>query len=141
MAQIVRKVDYFYVQTPQVAGEAARILAALRDAGVSLLAYSGFPNGRRAQQDFVPENPTQFTAAMKKLKLKVSPKKTGFLLKGNDKVGALTEILSKLAEAKINVTALDAVSAGQGRFGAIFWVKPRDVAKTAKALGMMGSAS
>ena len=137
MAHTLRKVDYFYVQTPQAAGEAARILVALHDAGVSLLAYSGFPNGRKAQQDFVPADPAQFTAAMKKLKLKLSRKKTGFLLEGDDKVGALTDILSKLAEAKINLTALDAVAAGERRFGAIFWVKPRDVAKTSKVLGVM----
>ena len=136
MAQTLRKVDYFYVQTPQAAGEAARILAALRDAGVPLLAYSGFPNGRKAQQDFVPADPVQFTATMKKLKLKLSRKKTGFLLEGDDKVGALTDILSRLAAAKINVTALDAVAAGEGRFGAIFWVKSRDIAKTAKVLGV-----
>ncbi|MGH8645061.1 MAG: hypothetical protein ACREX4_11615 [Gammaproteobacteria bacterium] len=59
----------------------------------------------------------------------------GKLLQGDDKVGALTDILSKLAEAKITVTALDAVTAGEGRFGAIFWVQPKDVAKTAKLLG------
>jgi prephenate dehydratase len=69
------------------------------------------------------------------MKLKLSLKKTGFLVQGDDKVGALTDILSKLAEARINVTALDAVTAGEGRFGAIFWVKPKDVAKTAKLLG------
>src|SRR5579863_5190591 len=135
MARTLRKVHYYYVRTPNTPGQSARILAALRDAGISLLAYSGFPNGRRAQQDFVPEDPARFAAAMRKLKLRVSPKKTGFLLKGDDKVGALTQILSKLAKAKINVTALDAVTAGQGRFGAIFWVKARDVAKAARILG------
>jgi len=135
MARTLHKVHYYYVRTPNRPGQSARILGALRDAGVSLLAYSGFPNGRRAQQDFVPENPARFAAAMRKLKLQVSPKKTGFLLKGTDKVGALTDVLSKLAKAKINVTALDAVTAGQGRFGAIFWVKARDVAKATKVLG------
>ena len=135
MARTLHKVRYYYVQTPNRPGQSARILGALRDAGVSLLAYSGFPNGGKAQQDFVPEDPARFVATMKKLKLKVSPKKTGFLMKGTDKVGALTDVLSKLAKAKINVTALDAVAAGQGRFGAIFWVKARDVAKAARLLG------
>jgi hypothetical protein len=41
----------------------------------------------------------------------------------------------KLAEAKINVTAIDAVCAGAGRYGAILWVAPRDVSKAAKLLG------
>jgi adenosylmethionine-8-amino-7-oxononanoate aminotransferase len=47
----------------------------------------------------------------------------------------LTETLQKLADAKINMTAMDAVTAGMGRYGAMFWVKPRDVARTAKLLG------
>src|SRR5712691_10478272 len=33
----------------------------------------------------------------------------------------------ELAEAKINVTAIDAVCAGAGRYGAILWVAPRDM--------------
>lgn len=135
MAQTLRKVDYFYVETPNTAGQGSQIMAALRDAGINLLAFSGFPSGRKVQLDFVPADPAQFKAAAKKMKLKLSLKKTGFLVQGDDKVGALTDILSKLAEAKINVTALDAVTAGEGRFGAIFWVKPKDVAKTAKLLG------
>ena len=37
--------------------------------------------------------------------------------------------------AKINLIAVDAVTAGKGRFGAIFWVKREAVVKTAKVLG------
>jgi hypothetical protein len=43
--------------------------------------------------------------------------------------------LQKLGDAGINVTAADAVSAGRGRYGMILWVKPRDYARAAKALG------
>ena len=50
------------------------------------------------------------------------------------KVGAMADIVGKLAEAKINITAVDAVSTGLGRYGAILWVKPRDVKKAAKLL-------
>jgi hypothetical protein len=32
------------------------------------------------------------------------------------------------------MTALDAVVAGQGRYGAVFWVKPEKVARTARLL-------
>ena len=62
-------------------------------------------------------------------------KKTGFLTRGKDHTGALASVLGKLAAAKINVTAIDAVTAGNGRWGAIFWVKSKDVNKTAKTLG------
>jgi prephenate dehydratase len=69
------------------------------------------------------------------MKLALGAKKTAFLLQGDDRPGALADTLEKLAAAKINVTAMDAVTSGSGRFGAIFWVKPRDVNRAAKLLG------
>jgi hypothetical protein len=47
----------------------------------------------------------------------------------------MADIYAKLAAARINIVASDAVVAGAGRFGAILWVKPGDVARTAKVLG------
>jgi hypothetical protein len=130
----LRKVDYFYVEVSNASGQSAPILVGLRDAGINLLAFSGFPSGRKAQLDFVPEDSAKFKAAAKKMKLKLSARKSGFLLRGDDRVGALTEVLEKLAAAKISITALDAVTSGDARFGAIFWVKTKDVAKTTKLL-------
>ncbi len=135
MPDIIRKLDYFAAQVPDKPGEGARILQALRNEGVNLLAFSGFPSGKKAQVDFVPENPEALKAAAKKLKLKLGAKKTCFVIQGDDRVGALTDTLARLAEAKVNVTASQAVTAGMGRFGAIFWVKARDVNKAAKLLG------
>ena len=131
---MLRKVGYFSVETPHSAGQGHRILVALRRAGVDLLAYSGFPEGGKAKLVFVPAAPGRFTMAARKLKLKISPKKVAFLLEGRDKVGALTGTLGKLAKAKINLTALTAAVAGKKRFGAIFWVKPKDVVKTSRLL-------
>jgi predicted amino acid-binding ACT domain protein len=67
--------------------------------------------------------------------LKIKPKKSVFLVSGEDRPGAVAEIMGRLAAAKINVTAIDAVCAEAGRYGAILWVKPPDVARAAKALG------
>jgi len=66
--------------------------------------------------------------------LKLSKRKTGFLLQGKDRVGAMTKPLATLAKAKINVTAMDAVVSGRGRFAAIFWVKKKSIAKAARLL-------
>jgi hypothetical protein len=135
MSDMIRKVDYFYIEAADKPGEGARVLRALRDEGINLLAFSGFPQGPKAQIDFIPENPAAFEAAAKRVGLKLSAKKTGFLIQGEDRTGAVAEIMGKLADAKINVTAIDAVSAGGGRYGAILWVKPKDVVKAAQALG------
>ena len=136
MAETVRKVDYFYIETANKPGEGAKVLGALRDAGVNLLAFTGFPSGRKAQVDFIPQDTVAFRVAAKKAGLKLSPKKTGFLIQGEDRAGAIADIVGKLAAANVNVTAMDAVSAGEGRYGAILWVKPPDVRKAAKALGV-----
>src|SRR6266571_3933296 len=107
MSHSLRRVDYFYVMVPNRAGQGAKILSALASEGVNLLAFSGFPSGAgKGQLDLVPENSA-----------------------------ALTSLLGKLADAKISVTAVDAVTAGRGRFGAIFWVKQKSVGKAARLLG------
>ncbi|MCC6544728.1 MAG: hypothetical protein IT392_09535 [Nitrospirae bacterium] len=134
MADVIRKVVYYKTEVPDKPGEGARILSAFKAGGVNMLAFSGFPSGRRAQMDFIPEDEALFKKAAKTAGLRLSPKKTGFLVQGNDRVGAVSGIMTKVAEAKINITALDAIVAGGGRYGVIFWVKPADVRKTAKLL-------
>lgn len=136
MGDTITLVDYFYTTVPDKPGEGARILAALRDAGINLLAFSGFPEGRRAQLDFVPTDAAAFVAAAKAAKVKLSRPKKAFLINGDDRPGAMAEIHATLARAKISVTAADAATAGSGRFGAILWVKPKDVKKAAVALGL-----
>lgn len=136
MAETIRQVDYYYSERPNKAGEACRALDALKQAGINLLAFSGFPSGRRAQLDFIPEDPAAFLQAARKAKLKLSPRKSGFLIRGEDRPGAICDVLAKLAGAGINVTAVDAVSAGEGRYGALLWVKPPDRKRAAKALGL-----
>lgn len=135
MTDTVRKVEYFYIEAPDRPGEGARALAVLKEARVDLLAFSGFPKGRRSQLDFVPADPAAFKAAARKARWKLSPRKIGFLIQGEDRIGAVADHLGALAAARINVTATDAVSAGGGRYGVILWVKPRDVKRAAKALG------
>jgi hypothetical protein len=141
MADEIRQVDYYYVTVPDKPGEAARILAELHRAGINLLGFSGFPQGKRKSQlDFLPEDPAAFTKAAKKLGLRVSKKMAGFLVQGEERPGALGEVvLGKLAQAGINVTAVQAACAGSGRYGGLLWVKPPDLRKAARVLGVSGA--
>ena len=138
MSDTVTLVDYYYTMVPNKVGEGARILGALRDAGVNLLAFTGFPEGRAVQLDFVPADAGAFVAAAKAAKVKLSRPKKAFLISGDDRTGAMADVHAKLAAAKVSVTAADAVTAGIGRFGAILWVQPKDVKKAAAALGAIG---
>jgi hypothetical protein len=131
----IRKVDYYTAKVSQRPGAGAGLLAAMKAAGVNLLAFTGFPSGGGAQVDFMPDNSVKFRRAAKKANLRISKRKTVFLVRGGDRVGALTGILGKLAAKKINLVALSAITAGNGRYGMIFWVKPKDIGRASRALG------
>ncbi len=100
MADEIRQVDYYYTTVPDKPGEAARILAGLHRAGINLLGFSGFPQGKRQSQlDFLPEDRAAFTKAAKKLGLKLSKRMSVFLVQGQERPGALGEVLlEKLAQ-------------------------------------------
>lgn len=130
----VRKASYYSMKVPQRPGAGAQLLGELKKAKVNLLAFTGFPASGGAQVDFIPKDNAKFTQAARKAKMKLSARKTVFLAQGNDKVGALTQILGKLAKEKINLVSLQAVTAGKGRYGAMFWVKAKDVVRASRVL-------
>jgi len=135
MPSTIRRVNYVYVTAASKPGEAAHILEALRDANVNLLAFSGFPQGRnKAQIDLVTDDIDGLKALAKRKKWKLSPTKRAFLVQGTDDVGAAVSPLAQMGAANINVVAADAISAGEGRFGMIFWVAARDYNRAAKLL-------
>ena len=57
----IRKADYFSTEVPNKVGEGARLLGALRDAGINLTAFTAFPSGRRAQIDFIAATATRIS--------------------------------------------------------------------------------
>src|SRR3989442_6521071 len=135
MSETIRLADYFYLQCPDRPGEGARALSQLKDAGINPLAFSAFPAGRqRTQLDFVPENPAAFRAAARRAGWKLTGPKKIFHIAGEDRVGVMADVVSKLAAPKINITAMQAVGAGTGWVGALLLVAPRDVEPAAKAV-------
>jgi hypothetical protein len=136
MADRVLKAQYCYALVPNRVGQGAKILGALADAGVDLLAYSGFPaGGGRAQLDFVAARPARVKRVLQSLGLKPSATKRCFVIQGEDRVGAAHRHVARLAKAGISITAADAVTGGQGRYGMLLWVKPRDYTRAARVLG------
>jgi hypothetical protein len=136
MADTVRGVEYYYVTVPDAPGEGQRILSALKERGVNLLAYLGFPlGGGRSQIDLVPEDPESLKEVAQQAGITLSDAKRAFLIQGDDRVGAVADITAKLAEANINVTAAAATGAGSGRYGMILWVAQADYERAAEALG------
>jgi hypothetical protein len=138
MPDEIRRIDYYYVSMPDKPGEAASILSALRQAGINLLGASAFPHGaRKSQLDLIPEDGASFAKTSRSLGLTLSRKKSGFLIQGDDRPGAIAGIASKLSDAKVNITSVQIFCAGSGRYGGMLWVKPPDMRKAAKALGLV----
>src|SRR5256885_14107405 len=126
MPNRIRKVSYGYVTAASKPGEAARILQALRDANVNLLAFSGFPQGRnKAQIDVVTDDLDALKGVARGRKWRLSRIKRAFLVQGTDEAGAAVAPLARLGAANINRIAAEAVAAGAGRFGMIVWVGVR----------------
>lgn len=136
MADRITKTSYWKLAVPDRPGEGARVFRALKEHKVNLAAFSGFPRGRKTQMDFVPANAAAFQKAMRKGGFRLTGKKTVFLIQGRDRVGAVHGVMEKLGRAGINVTAISAVTDGKGHYGAMLWVRPADVRKTARALGI-----
>jgi hypothetical protein len=134
MPDTVRKVNYYSTLVPDAPGQTFKVLAALVSGGVNLLACSGTARGRHAQIDVVPEDTRKFAAVAKKAGIEFSAKKAGFLIQGDDRPGALADNLAVLAGAGINIVAVDGLSAGSGRWGAIIWVGDDDVRRAGRVL-------
>ncbi len=131
----VRKVSYVALRVPARAGQGAKVLGALNQAGVNLLGVTGFPErGGKAQIDLMTNDLAGVRRVAKKQGWRISKAKKGFVIQGRDRVGAVYRHVKKLADKKINVTAVDAVSAGKGQFGMLLFVKPKDYARAARAL-------
>src|SRR5881396_2890076 len=102
---MIRKVSYFSMKVPNRPGIGAQMLKSIAMSKHNLLAFTGFPQGGKAQVDFVPANPVEFAKGAKKHGVNLGKRKTAFLVQGEDRVGAL------------------------------LWVKPKDIARTSRLLG------
>ncbi len=131
-----RKVSYVDLKVPNRARQATQVLGALSEAGVNLLAFTGFPDrGGKSQIDLVTNDLAGVRRVARQQGWRIGKTKKGFLIQGRDRAGAVHRHLQKLADRRINVIAVDAVAAGKSQFGMILWVKPKDYARAARALG------
>jgi hypothetical protein len=133
----VTKVEHYSTAIPNQIGEGARVLGALRDARLNLIALWAYPSGSgKAQLEMIAERGAGLPRAAKKAGLQIRAKQTAFFVNGEDYPGAVADTLSRLADAGINVGAVQAVCGGKGRYGAVLFLPQASIRKASKALGI-----
>jgi hypothetical protein len=129
------KVELYSVVVPNKPGKGEQLLSSFKEAGVNLVGIWGYPVGKsKSRIDMVAEDAALLKKVAKQLKIELGKKQTAFHITGEDHPGAVAEVLAKLAAKEINVYAVQALCAGNGRFGALIQVDQDAVKKAAKAL-------
>jgi hypothetical protein len=131
MLDPIERFDYQYLITDDRTLHAAEIVASLTESGIDLLAFSEFPRGPgKLQVDLITKSGRSLETVAEEMGWKLSQRKPVFLIQGEDRPNAIGRILNRLAGADIRVTAMQAVAAGAGRFGALLWVEAPEVERT-----------
>ena len=137
MSLNIRRVQYFYATVKDQPGEGYRILADLAAGEVNLLAFSAVPMGpAHTQLVLFPENADQLVRTASKAGWILTEPHDALLVHGDDQLGALADIHSRLFNAKVNVYASNGVTDGKGSFGYILYVRPEEFETAAQALGV-----
>lgn len=137
MTTQVRRVDYFYSSIAAAAGAAVDALDQLAMLGVNLLAFSAVPIGpMRTQLMLFPEDRAVLENAARNAGIRIDGPHPALLVQGDDRHGAVANILGRLAEAGVEVYASTGISSGEGRYGHLVHVRPYDIDKAVAALGV-----
>jgi hypothetical protein len=137
MAHEIRRVDYFYTTVEDRPGEALRFLSILREVGINLLAFTAIPVGLlQTQLTMFPDDAPRLKEESRKSGFTLDGPHPAFLVQGADVPGAIVDIHEKLFHSGINVYASTGVSAREGGFGYILYVRPGDFEAAAEALGL-----
>lgn len=137
MAYTIRRAEYFYATVQDEPGEGYRLLSALAEVGVNLLAFTGTLVGpMRVQLTIFPDDPSKMMDAAKKAGLGLDGPHLALMVQGDDELGAIARIHLRLNQARVNAYASSGLADGRGSFGYILYVRPEDYESAARALGV-----
>jgi hypothetical protein len=137
MADKIQRVNYYIGEIPNKVGEGARLLNAVKDAGVTLTGFLGYSKSPRKGEAIliVDDKAPNLAPIAKKAGVALGKKQKGFLATGADRPGVGAELLGKLAGKGINVVSMHALCSGAGAYGALIVVPSADFRKAARVLG------
>ncbi len=129
-----KRVTYFKTMLEDRPGTGLALMQSLKTKKINLVALWAYGTQTGQSEVYcIPKDMDKFRNFTKSAGI-TCWEGAGFLLKGEDKAGALIKSLETLANAGVNVTAIHAIAAG-GKYGAFVKVPDADVDKAAKALG------
>lgn len=135
MAFSVRRSEYFYANVRDETGAAYRILSALAQRGVNLLAFTAVPSGESLLQlALFPEDPSQFIDEARRAQIEFEGPHHALIVQGDDELGGLARIHERLFKAGVDVYASSGVSDGRGSFGYIVYVREDQFQQAVEAL-------
>lgn len=137
MAATIRTVDYFHATVHDRPGEAYGLLTDLAAGGVNLLAFSAVPIGpEHTQLVLFPDSVERLARVAAASGTVLAGPQRALLVQGDDELGALSGIHRRLFDAGVTVYASNGVTAGQGGFGYVLYVRPEHFDRAARALGV-----
>ena len=137
MAHKIRKVDYFNTTVKDQPGSSHKLLNQLSRLGVKQVAFVAVPTGpANTQLTIFPDDSQGFKIVAKRAGMNLDGPHPAILVQGDDELGALEEIHSKLFLADVNVYASTGVTDGKGGFGYIIYIRPKEFEKAMHALNL-----
>ena len=127
-----QRITYFKAKVEDKPGALLALAKNLKTKNIGLVSLKGVGQAGQGDILLVAKNPDDLRNEWK-VSGSLVEEGTAFFLSGADKTGALLTSLEALANAGVNIVATEAVAVG-GRYGAILWVSPSDLEKTAQAL-------
>jgi hypothetical protein len=128
-----KRVAYFKAKIEDKPGALLTLAKDLKAKNLGLIGLKGIGQADQGEILVIAKSPDKLRDAWKASGI-LTEEGAAFFVSGTDKTGALVTILDAVAKAGVNIVATEALAVG-GRYGAILWVDPADLDKTAAALG------
>jgi hypothetical protein len=130
----VTKVEVLTVDLQPKPGALCEVYAAFREANVDIAASWGYEMGPgEAKGHFYARDAGRAQEVLNKLGRKTTVE-TAVYVTGVDRVGVYHDLLKKIADAKVNISATDAFAV-DGKFGMMFFTDQKNIDTLKKALG------
>jgi hypothetical protein len=137
MSSAVRRVQYFYTTVRGEPDEAFEILTHFAGQGVNLLALNTMPVGPDATQlTLFPEDAPRLQEAARASGLTLEGPHSALLVQGEDRLGVIAALHSRLHRAGVHVYASNAVTDGRGYYGYVLYMRPQDAERAATVLNV-----